>query len=747
MKYTLAILLFAFTTILSAQENISGKVIDETNTPVIGASVFWQNTSIGIATDNNGNFSIPLQKEAKLTISYIGYKTQSFSFNDAATSLQIKLVPDTNLEEVIINTTQRNTTNSLTSTTNGFVMSSGELLKAACCNISEAFETNASIDVNFTDAITGTKQIKMLGLTSPYILIAEENIPSVRGASQAYGLSYTPGTWVESIQVTKGAGTVINGYESISGQINTELIKPADDIPLFVNLYASTDERFEANVHLNQKVTDKWSTSLFLHGNVRVGEHDSNNDGFMDMPKGKQINVMNRWQYTNAEKGWVSFLTWRYMKDDKLSGQMDFDKNRDKGTLNYWGSQTDTEKLDLTTKIGYVFPDAPFQSIGLQIAYNYHKQNSYYGLNTYDIKQNSIYSNVMFNSIINNTFNKFSTGISFTLDKYQENVLAPSLDGNFDRIDNSVGIFAEYTFDNTENFSLIAGLRGDYHNRMGVFATPRLHVRYNPWENSVIRASVGRGKRLANIFAENQMYFATSRNFIIDNDHGSLYGLNPEIAWNYGVSFTQNFDLFGNRTDITFDYYRTDFKNQIVIDVDQSSHVLNFYNLEGQSYANSFQLEVNYKLAQNLNLRSAYKYYDIQTEQKTGKYEKAFQPKNRLFANIEYTTALTDNGGQWKFDATYNWQGKQRIPTTEENAIENQMQHYSNPYSLINFQVTKVFSPKFEVYVGGENVGNYKQDRIILSADKPFGKDFDTTMIYAPVFGQMYYAGLRYKLD
>lgn len=747
MKYTLAILSFAFTTILSAQENISGKVIDETNTPVIGASVFWQNTSIGITTDNNGNFSIPLQKEAKLTISYIGYKTQSFSFNDDATSLQIKLVPDTNLEEVIINTTQRNTTNSLTSTTNSFVMSSGELLKAACCNISEAFETNASIDVNFTDAITGTKQIKMLGLTSPYILIAEENIPSVRGASQAYGLSYTPGTWVESIQVTKGAGTVINGYESISGQINTELIKPADDIPLFVNLYASTDERFEANVHLNQKVTDKWSTSLFLHGNARVGEHDSNNDGFMDMPKGKQINVMNRWQYTNAEKGWVSFLTWRYMKDDKLSGQMDFDKNRDKGTLNYWGSQTDTEKLDLTTKIGYVFPDAPFQSIGLQIAYNYHKQNSYYGLNTYDIKQNSIYSNVMFNSIINNTFNTFSTGISFTLDKYQENVLAPSLDGNFDRIDNSVGLFAEYTFDNTENFSLIAGLRGDYHNRMGVFATPRLHVRYNPWENSVIRASVGRGKRLANIFAENQMYFATSRNFIIDNDHGSLYGLNPEIAWNYGVSFTQNFDLFGNRTDITFDYYRTDFKNQIVIDVDQSSHVLNFYNLEGQSYANSFQLEVNYKLAQNLNLRSAYKYYDIQTEQKTGKYEKAFQPKNRLFANIEYTTALTDNGGQWKFDATYNWQGKQRIPTTEENAIENQMQHYSNPYSLINFQVTKVFSPKFEVYVGGENVGNYKQDRIILSADKPFGKDFDTTMIYAPVFGQMYYAGLRYKLD
>ncbi|MDR2222155.1 MAG: TonB-dependent receptor [Flavobacteriaceae bacterium] len=747
MKYSLVIVSFAFTSMLFAQENITGHIVDETNTAVIGASIYWKNTSTGVTSDMSGKFSIPFQPNSTLTISYVGYQTQFFDFSDKSQNIHIKLEPDTKLEEVVINTKQRNTSRSMSGTTNGFVMNSGELLKAACCNISEAFETNASIDVNYTDAITGTKQIKMLGLTSPYILIAEENIPSVRGASQTYGLSYTPGTWVESIQVTKGAGTVVNGYESISGQINTELIKPATDKPLFINLYASTDERYEANIHLNKKLSDKWSTSLFLHGNTRQGKHDQNNDGFQDMPTGNQVNIMNRWQYNNLEKGWVSFISWRYMKDDKSNGQIGFDKNRDQGTTNLWGSQVDTEKLDLSAKTGYVFPDMPFQSIGLQLSYNYHKQNSFFGLNKYDISQNSIYSNLIFNSIINNTLNKFSTGISFTLDKYREDVFATTIDNNFDRIDNSIGGFFEYTYDNTENFSLIAGLRGDYHNRMGFFVTPRLHVKYNPWENSVLRASIGRGKRLANIFAENQIYFATNRNFILNNTTEGLYGLKPEIAWNYGLSFSQSFYVLGRKADVTLDYYKTDFTNQIVVDVDQSSHAIEFYNLNGQSYANSFQLELNYNLARNLNLRSAYKFYDIQTDQKTGKYEKAFQPKHRFFANIEYETEVTEAGGNWRFDFTYNWLGKQRIPTTSDNDIHNQMTAYSNPYSLMNFQITKVFSKKFEIYVGGENIGNYKQDRVILGNDNPFGKDFDTTMVYAPVFGQMYYAGLRFKLD
>lgn len=745
MKHFITVVLCALSLSLWSQEQLSGTIVDENNSPILGASIFWEDTTIGTTSEANGTFKIPLHENGILIISYVGYEERKLPVSNSKSLKTIILKPDNVLGEVLLTTKKRNTTRSVSGTANTITMSSGELLKAACCNIAEAFETNPAIDVNFADAITGTKQIKMLGLTSPYILIAEENIPSVRGASQAYGLSFTPGTWVESIQVTKGAGSVVNGYESISGQINTELIKPLNDIPLFVNLYGSTDARFEANVHLNQKVSDKWSTSLFLHGNLRQNKNDMNHDNFLDSPIGEQINLMNRWQYTNLEKGVVSFLTLRYMKDNKQMGEVDFDKKNDKLKPTIWGSEINTEKVDLSAKVGYVFPDMPFQNMGLQVSYNYHKQGSYFGLNPYNIQHNSLYTNLIFGSIISNTMNNFSTGVSFTMDNYNE-YAAFSLNQNFDRMDNSVGGFFEYTYNNTENLSFITGLRVDYHNRMGVFMTPRFHLKYSPWSTGTFRLSAGRGKRLANIFAENQSFFASNRQFIIHNAQGDIYGLDPEIAWNYGLSFSQDFNVFSKQGNITVDFYRTDFENQVVVDIDQNSHEVNFYNLDGKSFANSLQIDLNYNLAHNLNLRGAYKYYDIQTDYQSGRKERPLQSKHRLFANLEYETQTTEKGGSWKFDATYNWIGKQRLPNTSQNAVENQLKPYTNPFSTVNAQITKVFSEKFEIYIGGENMTNYTQDRIILGADQPFGTDFDSSIVYAPIFGQMYYAGLRYKI-
>ena len=646
------------------------------------------------------------------------------------------------LEDVKVTGKQKGIKKSLTKTANTTLVSSKELLKAACCNLAESFETNPSIDVNFSDALTGTKQIKMLGLTSPYLMITEENIPSVRGASQAYGLSFTPGTWVESIQVTKGAGSVVNGFESISGQINTELIKPASDIPFFLNAYGSTDSRFELNTHFNKKVSDKWATSLFVHGNARVAKNDMNDDGFLDNPLGRQLNVANRWQYSNPETGWVTFLNARYMRDEKQTGELDFNPDRDKLTTNYWGSEIVTDRFDFSSKVGYVFKDMPYQSIGFQNAFSNHNQESYFGLNQYNIKQQSYYSNLIFNSIINNTMHKFSTGLNFTYDKYSEFVNLADVS----RIDNSVGAFFEYTYDDADKFSYILGGRFDYQNRLGAFFTPRLHVRYNPWEKSVFRFSAGRGKRAANIYAENQQLFASSRVFSVLDSNGKIYGLDPEIAWNYGISFTQNFILFGKSADVTLDFYRTDFQNQAVVDVMQSPQAVLFYNLRGASYANSLQIDFNYEIVKHFNLRTAYKYYDISTDYLSGSFQRPLQAKHRLFGNLEYETHIKEKGQQWKFDFTLNWLGKQQLPFTASNAPEDRLQEYSPSFSVMNAQITRTFSSTFEMYIGGENIGNYRQDKAILGANDPFGTSFDTSIVYAPVFGQMYYAGLRFKI-
>lgn len=732
-----------------AQQFSKGTVVDEANLPLMGAEVYWNGTQIGVSTDDNGTFTLKRTENSNtLVISYIGYKTKTVKVTNSE-ALHIQLEPQSALEEVVVTQKRGNTMKSQWQVANLHTMSSGELLKAACCNLSESFSTNPSIDVNFSDAVTGNKQIKMLGLTSPYILMAEENIPAMRGASQAYGLSFVPGTWIESIQITKGAGSVINGYESISGQINYEIEKPINARPFFLNLYTSEDSRYELNAHTKVKLSDKWATSLLAHGNVRQRKSDHNHDGFIDNPIGNQINLLNRWQYSNAEKGWVSFLNLNYMKDERQAGQIDYNPLTDKGTTNAWGSEVNSERFTLSNKIGYVFPDTPYKSIGLQNSFQSHRQDSYFGLNSYDIHQKSWYGNLIYNSIIGNTQHKFATGLSGTYDDYNEQLTTSALAGDFSRIDRSVGAFFEYTYDNSSNFSFVAGIRADSHNNLGNFITPRFHLRYNPWKEATFRLSAGRGKRAANVIAENQQLLASSRQLhIIGGDGGKLYGLNPEIAWNYGASFLQAFKIWGKNAELSVDFYRTHFDNQVVVDLDHSPQQALFYNLDGKSFANSLQAEVSITPVKGLDFKAAYKYYDVQTQFTKGQLEKTLTPKHRWFANIAYETADTheNNHSQWKFDVTFNWLGEQRLPTTATNPLPYRLSDYAPSFATLNAQITRVFSKTFEVYVGGENITNYKQANGILAADAPFGAYFDSTMQYAPAFGQMYYAGLRFKL-
>ncbi len=730
-----------------AQQTIEGIITEATKTneviPLAGANVFWQDTSVGTFTDIDGKFSIPYEPSyKKLIISFVGYKSDTLTI-ESPKYIRLALEPTSELEEITITGRKRATAKSYLKAENVITVSSDELLKAACCNLSESFETNPSIDVNFSDALTGTRQIKMLGLTSRYILITTENIPSIRGASQAFGLSFIPGTWVQSIQITKGAGSVVNGFESIAGQINAELQKPSTDDRFFLNLFGMTNQRLELNTHINTKVSDKWSTGFYIHGNTHQKKHDVNDDGFLDMPLYNQINVLNRWQYTNPEKGLVSFINVRYLNDSKQSGQVAFDPNRDKFTTNAWGSEIDTERFELSTKFGYVNPEVPWQSLGIQFAFSTHNQASYFGLNRYDINHNSVYSNVMYNSIISDSRHKIKTGLGFTYDDYDEFAIG----SNFERTERSAGAFFEYAYDDLDKLTLTAGIRFDTHNLLGEFITPRLHVRYTPWEKAAFRASIGRGKRSANIFAENQSIFATSRAINILNNNGSIYGLNPEIAWNYGVSYLQGFNLFGRKADLTFDFYRTDFQDQVVIDWENPQQV-NFYNLNGKSFANSFQLELNYNAFKGFDLRTAYKYYDVQIDYNSGRERVPLIPTHRFFANAGYETPLNaERGSQWKFDITYNWLSEQRFASTASNPIQFRLPNESPTVGTMNAQVTKVFSPKFEVYLGGENITNVRQSDPILGANDPFGSNFDTTFVYGPIFGSMYYAGMRFRIN
>ena len=745
MKHILLLLLLTIPALVFSQQKVSGSILELQNNkevPLPFANVFWLNSQVGTVTDIDGNFSIEYSSEhTKLVISYVGYTTDTISVTNPNTFVKHVLKPKATLDEVILTSRIKATSKSYLKSENVINISSAELLKAACCNLSESFETNPSIDVNFADAITGVRQIRMLGLTTPYTVITTENIPSVRGASQAYGLSFIPGTWVESIQITKGAGSVVNSFESIAGQINAELVKPATDSKLFVNAFGALGGRQELNLHLNTKITDTWSTGVYLHGNTRDKKNDRNKDGFLDNPLAKQLNFMNRWQYANPKTGVVSFISLNYLKDDKQVGQTEFVPQRDVGTTNFWGGEIDTQRAGFIAKLGYVTPSAPYQSIGLQVAGNRHEQNSYFGLREYNILHDSGYVSGIFNSIIGDSRHTFKTGITAAYDDYKELVEST----NYNRTEQSLGAFFEYSFDDLENFTMTSGLRVDTHNLLGTFVTPRFHARYTPWNKAALRASFGRGKRSATIFTENQSLFATSRAISITDNGGPIYGLDPEIAWNYGLSFLQGFTVFDRKAEVSVDFYRTDFQNQVVVDWEDPNQI-RFYNAQNATTASSLQIDLNYAILERLDFKTTYKYYDVQTRYATGKLTRPLTPEHRFFANLSYQTQPYKQQ-QWKFDATYNWLSSQRFPNTQSNSAPYRLPQNSPSLGTLNTQVTRVFSAKFEIYLGAENITDQSQDNPILDAQNPFGSNFDTTFVYGPIFGSNYYAGLRYNIN
>ena len=408
-KIFLFTILICFSFKQFSQENLEGKILfseDSKDYPVMGATVKWINTDKGTISNENGDFKLKRDSKTDLiVISYVGFQTDTLSVKNINYITHYMSYSEENfLDEVTVSKRRNSAQRTYLMPQNIINISEEELLKAACCNLSESFETNPSVDVNHNDALTGTKQIEMLGLKSPYILITEENIPMVRGASQTFGLGFTPGTWIESIQVTKGMGSVTNGYESIVGQINTEIKKPYNDMPFFFNMFKGIDGRFEANAHLRSKVSDKIQNTFFIHYNDRKKVNDKNGDMFLDKPLQDQLNLLSKWQFTDASKGLVSFLNIRYLDDNKKIGSIDFNEKSDLSS--FWGGEIFTNRFDSSFKLGYVNPNIPYQSLGFQLAYNFHDQESYYGLNDYNISQKSLFLNLIYNSIISNTKNK-----------------------------------------------------------------------------------------------------------------------------------------------------------------------------------------------------------------------------------------------------------------------------------------------------------------------------------------------------
>jgi outer membrane receptor for ferrienterochelin and colicins len=751
IKNILAFILLTSSIVSFAQDNLTGIIIENTQgkeSPLPMAGIKWQRTKLSTTSDENGSFKIayPDSIPALLIASMIGYKNDTILVSDRSKrNIKISLRSSaTTLNEVSIAGKLQSSSNMMTTPINVEKITQEELTLAACCNISESFERNASVDVNFTDAVSGAKQIQMLGLDGIYTQILYENLPFVRGLSSSYGLTYIPGPWVENILVTKGTGSVVNGYESITGQIQIELLEPNKADRVFINGYGNNNQRFELNAHVAKKINPHLSTLAFAHANRndlnKAGNMDQNKDGFMDMPFETQYNFLNRWHYEIKHKAEGQFGI-RALIEDRTGGQNHNLMNDSTGMARY-GIGINTKQFETFTKNGFMFPETPWKSIAIMTTERYHTQNAYFGKKRYEGEQKSLYVNTIYQTIINNTFHKIKFGGSFIMDNYNESFtegILPNNDSVFSKQEIIPGGYTEYTFNNDTNLSVVAGIRGDYFDANGLKINPRLHLKYNPSKEIAIRLSGGRGMRTAHIFAENSQVFASSRQIAINET------LEPEVAWNYGMTFTYKFKPFGREASLNLDAYRTEFEDQVVVDLEDVDKV-QFYNLRGLSYSNSIQTDLSFSPSKSLDVKFAYKYYDVKTTyQPPGQVRqllgKPLVPKDRALMNIDYAT----HAEKWKFSFTAKWFGKSRLPNTLANEPQFQLKKYSDTYYTFMTQITKKFK-WIEVYLGAENLLDYRIPNPIIDPANPYGTNFDATMIWGPINGRVIYGGFRYKI-
>lgn len=737
MKYKILIgFLLCF---LSLQAQVRGKVYGSdtlAKNALFGARVELTSKAVQLRTDEDGKFEFVLPKELPdtLIVRAMGYypDTLILTAEDRFSNFQIILYSEQILPEVVASYKKGSKSISKLRTLLVEELGEDELKKAACCNLSESFETNASVDVSITDAVSGAKQIQMMGLSGIYTQIQRENIPSLGGLESAYGLNSIPGTWVQSIQITKGTGTVVNGYESMAGLINIELKKPDNAERFFVNGYGNQFGRSELNVHTGFGVgkKDKWSTALFAHGSIVPQDVDRNNDGFRDFPNGTNAAFFNRWQYV-GEKMEAQFGVNAYA-EEKLGGSVGFfnSYNAD-STSGFYGVKGKTNHYDFFAKTGFFMPKKIGRSLGILYAAKYHENNSSFGYRHYEGVEKRGYINVIYDDIIGSSLNKIRTGVSGTYVEFDQHIGLV----NDNRTEIIPGAYFEYTYSGIR-FTQVAGMRYDYHNLFGGIFVPRVHSKYALSEYTDLRFTAGRGWRVPNYMMDYVSLLATSRNWKVP------FAPQQEISWNIGGSVVQDFKLFDRKASLVLDYYYTYFENQLIVDRDIDPSSIVFSYSKDLSFSNAVQAELAVSPTKQFDIRLAYKYLDVRAMYNNVLQQKVMVPTHRGFTNFAYQT----RNKKWSYDLTVSVFGESRLPSyRDENGVVHNNDR-SQTFPLVNGQVTYTYK-KFDFYLGGENLFDYRQADPILGVDNPFGSNFDATRVWAPVMGQMIYAGFRFSIE
>ncbi len=732
MKFILFYLIILLGLNDAFSQSVKGSVVELNSSneevPLPGASVYWINTTVGTITNLQGVFEITSENisDKRLLVSYVGYQNDTIAVTGLKfhkVTLQNSLVLKTAL---VIHDSEKMRSMETKKTE---IISSIDLKKAACCNLGESFETNATVDVTIKDAVSGSTEIQVLGLSGSYTQLLTENAPLLRGLGLTHGLYGVPGTQIAMISIVKGPGSVIFGHESISGMVNVDIKDPQKTDAIFLNAYLNNGFRKELNADFAHRFNKSLATLISVHGDHTSNDEDMNSDGFMDMPRLTNINLLNKWKFT--KNSWISQNSIKVLYEQRGGGQTNFDFSRTLADSTAYGQNIETRRFEFYGRTGYVLPTKKYSSIGFQYSIVNHEQDGFFGMDRYSGLQELLELKLIHSTSWSEN-NNLNSGLSYNRHFSDERFRG----GVYLKNENVPGLFLENTFQKEKWIAFILGVRADY-LAPTTFVTPRANVKYSFSPQTDLRVSAGTGWKTSDLLAENPNLMASSRIITVTEK------LNPEQAVNYGLDFTHRFTLDYRKGSFGIDIYRTEFTNKIIPDLesDSTSTKVIFSNLKGKSYSNNFQANLEYELIKNTTVKISYKYLDVF---QTNNGIKIIQPlisRHRVFANIFYESFSR----KWNTNATLQYYGEKRLPNTSNNPAGLQMDSYSKPYFDINAQFNRIFKD-IEVYVGAENILAFIQKDAIIDSENPYSPYFDTGNVWGPLDGRKIYIGIRLKI-
>ena len=741
------------TTALGAQ--VSGTVFDADDYPLAGATVRWA-TGGGTTVEADGSFVLAAQPgQTRFEVSYLGFASQTFRADTVVGPLRVVLADEkSTLGEVTVTARDGGRAASLLADRNVEYISSKELRKAPCCSLAESFENSPVVDLTYGDPLTGRREIQMLGLRGNYTLLTTEKRPLLDGLASPYALDLIPGPWVDGIQIGKGSGSLESGAAGLTGQINTELIKPMRGPKAYLNLFGSSQGRGEVNVLTNHQISKTLWLGASGHGSFTRNRHDFDFDRFQDMPDRRTGVGMLR-LFRKGTDNWEGQWNVLGLRDRRSAGQLNV-HDHGQEVLDPYVIEQDNRRLEVWGKTGYFGFAKPWQSLGLIYSASFHDLNNQYGLRTHTGEQRSGYFNALYHTRVANDNHQLSLGGTLRSDDFDVTYAGD----RYDRSERTVGGFGEYTFRWEESregaafraLTVVAGLRADHHNLGGLQLSPRLNAKYNPDDKSAVRLSVGRGWRSPNLLVDNLNWLPSSRlltgrrglvtdQLPMDVDNPGFRGL--EAAWNYGINYTRDFTLGGREGQLVVDLFRTDFTDQLVVDADADITSLRIFQLDGRSFANSFMVSGNYEVLPLIDVKLAYKYNDVRQTFADGQLrEVPLTPRHRALATLGY------DGARIKAHLNYQWAGRQRLIDLTQIPDDIFVPHPQRApaFGLLSINLTYVANAKTEFYAGGENLTNVRQRNAIIGAYSPFDGYFDATQVYQPLFRRRAYAGVRWTL-